>query len=80
MAHLRYPLVGDPVYAGRLRQPAGASEQLREALRRFRRQALHALKLGLTHPESGEWMEWESPLPEDMQLLLEALREDLLHG
>jgi 23S rRNA pseudouridine1911/1915/1917 synthase len=80
MAHLRYPLVGDPVYAGRLRQPAGASEQLREALRRFRRQALHALKLGLTHPESGEWMEWESPLPEDMQLLLEALRADLHHA
>ncbi len=80
MAHLRYPLVGDPVYAGRLRQPAGASEQLRESLRRFHRQALHALKLGLTHPASGEWMEWETPLPEDMQQLLETLREDLQHA
>jgi len=80
MAHLRYPLVGDPVYAGRLRQPAGASEQLRETLRCFHRQALHALKLGLTHPLSGEWMEWETPLPDDMQQLLEALREDLQHA
>ena len=80
MAHLRYPLVGDPVYAGRLRQPAGASEQLRETLRQFHRQALHALKLGLTHPQSGEWMEWETPLPEDMQQLLEALRMDLQHA
>lgn len=80
MAHIRYPLVGDPVYAGRLRQPAGASEQLREKLRHFHRQALHAKRLGLTHPVSGEWIEWEAPLPEDMQQLLEVLREDLKHG
>ncbi len=80
MAHIRYPLVGDPVYAGRLRQPAGASEQLREKLRHFHRQALHAKRLGLTHPVSGEWIEWEAPLPDDMQQLLEVLREDLKHG
>lgn len=80
MAHLRYPLVGDPVYAGRLRQPAGASEQLRETLRRFHRQALHARKLGLVHPATGEWMEWEVPLPDDMQELLQVLREDLQHA
>ena len=79
MAHIRYPLVGDPVYAGRLRQPAGATEQLREKLRHFHRQALHAKRLGLTHPESGEWIEWESPLPDDMQQLLDVLREDLIH-
>jgi 23S rRNA pseudouridine1911/1915/1917 synthase len=80
MAHIRYPLVGDPVYAGRLRQPAGASEPLREKLRHFHRQALHAKRLGLVHPLSGEWMEWEAPLPDDMQQLLEVLREDLKHG
>lgn len=77
MAHIRHPLVGDPVYAGRLRQPAGASEALREQLRGFRRQALHARRLGLSHPLSEEWMEWESPLPEDMQILLQVLREDM---
>jgi 23S rRNA pseudouridine1911/1915/1917 synthase len=80
MAHIRYPLVGDPVYAGRLRQPKGVTEALREALKGFRRQALHARRLGLTHPESGEWIEWESPLPADMQQLLAVLREDAAHA
>ncbi|MCW8908379.1 MAG: 23S rRNA pseudouridine(1911/1915/1917) synthase RluD [Sedimenticola sp.] len=77
MAHIRHPLVGDPVYGGRLRQPAGASEALREQLRSFRRQALHARRLGLSHPLSDEWMEWESPLPDDIQTLLQVLREDM---
>lgn len=77
MAHIRHPLVGDPVYAGRLRQPAGACERLREQLRSFRRQALHARRLGLTHPLRDEWVEWESPLPADMRQLLEVLKEDL---
>jgi 23S rRNA pseudouridine1911/1915/1917 synthase len=77
LAHIRYPLVGDPLYGGRLRLPAGASTELQEALRGFRRQALHAMVLGLSHPESGEWMEWEQEIPEDMQALLEVLREDV---
>jgi 23S rRNA pseudouridine1911/1915/1917 synthase len=76
LAHIRYPLVGDPLYGGRLRIPAGASAELQETLRRFRRQALHAMVLGLSHPASGEWMEWEQEIPEDMQLLLKVLRED----
>jgi len=76
MAHIGYPIVGDPVYGGRLKMPAGAGEALREGLRGFRRQALHAFKLGLTHPHSGDWMEWEAPLPDDMQALLTLLRED----
>ena len=77
MAHIRYPLVGDPVYGGRLKFPAGASEELRETLQHFRRQALHARKLGLIHPASGEYMEFEAPLPEDMQDLLAVLERDL---
>ena len=76
MAHLQHPLVGDPVYGGRLRLPPGCSESLAETLRGFRRQALHAGRLGLVHPESGEEMEWHSPLPEDMRHLLDELRED----
>jgi len=40
----------------------------------FRRQALHAARLALEHPESGEWMDWRAPLPEDMQALLETLQ------
>jgi 23S rRNA pseudouridine1911/1915/1917 synthase len=76
MAHQRYPLVGDPVYGGRLRIPPACSEALHDMLRRFHRQALHASRLGLTHPVSGEYMEWQAPLPADMQQLLEVLRQD----
>lgn len=79
MAHIRYPLVGDPVYGGRLRIPAGCIPALAEALRGFRRQALHAARLGLEHPVTGEFMEWQAPLPEDMQQLLAVLREDARH-
>jgi 23S rRNA pseudouridine1911/1915/1917 synthase len=68
--------LGDPVYGGRLRLPAGASPALQEALRGFRRQALHAARLALQHPSTGETMAWESPLPADMRQMLELLRED----
>ena len=76
MAHIQHPLVGDPVYGGRLRLPPGCSESLAEVLRGFRRQALHAGRLGLVHPETGEALEWTSPLPDDMRELLDTLRED----
>jgi len=76
MAHVGHPLVGDPVYGGRLRLPAGCTPTLAEALRGFRRQALHAHRLGLPHPETGAWVEWESPLPDDLGRLLDALAAD----
>lgn len=76
LAHRHYPLVGDPLYGGRLKQPAGASEALREALRAFPRQALHARKLGLVHPISGEYLEFEAPLPQDLKSLIEVLEQD----
>lgn len=77
MAYVHFPLVGDPVYGGRLKLPKGCSSELAEALRRFRRQALHAARLGLTHPHSGEHLMWEAPLPADMLALLAALRADV---
>ena len=76
MAYLKHPLVGDPVYGGRLRLPAGATPGLVEALRGFRRQALHAERLGFAHPLTGEHVSWQAPLPEDMAALIEACRED----
>ena len=76
MAHLGYPLVGDVVYGGRLRLSAGASTELATALREFPRQALHALRLSFIHPASGEAVEWESSLPEDMQQLLRVLQSE----
>lgn len=76
MAHINFPLVGDPVYGGRLRLPAGVTEELRQFLQAFPRQALHAARLGLEHPRTGETLSWSTPLPEDMQQLLALLRED----
>lgn len=74
MSSIHHPLLGDTLYGFRLRLPAGCSESLAEVLRSFKRQALHAEKLGLAHPLSGEWCEWRIDLPDDMQTLLDALR------
>ena len=76
MAHLKHPLVGDPVYGGRLHLPKGASPALIAALQGFKRQALHAARLGLVHPVSGKSVEWEAPMPEDMRALLKVLEKD----
>jgi 23S rRNA pseudouridine1911/1915/1917 synthase len=76
LAHLKYPIVGDPVYGGRLKLPREASQRLRAALQGFRRQALHAVKLVLEHPGSGKSMQWMMSVPEDMSELMEALAED----
>ncbi len=77
MAHISHPLVGDPVYGGRMRLPKGASPALIKAVQTFPRQALHARRLGLVHPATYAEMEWESPLPDDMEALLAIMREDL---
>ena len=76
MAHLKHPLVGDPVYGGRLHLPKGASPALIEALHGFKRQALHAARLGLLHPVTGKNVEWESPMPDDMRAMLKVLEKD----
>lgn len=66
MASLGHPLVGDATYG--LRRVAAP------LLAAFPRQALHAYRLGLIHPESGLEQIWESPLPHDFLTLLQALR------
>lgn len=76
LAHINIPLVGDPLYSGRLQLPAGCSPSLAEALRGFKRQALHARRLTLQHPESGETVSWEAPLPADFESLISALEAD----
>jgi 23S rRNA pseudouridine1911/1915/1917 synthase len=73
MSHINYAWVGDQVYGGRFQMPADCSPELAEALRAFKRQALHATKLGLEHPETGEYCEWEKPMPDDMQNLVNLL-------
>lgn len=76
MAEIRHPLVGDQVYAGRLRIPAGISSELADTIRGFKRQALHARFLSLEHPVTGEQMTWEAPLPDDYIALLNAFRRE----
>mgnify|MGYP000370306139 CR=1 FL=1 len=76
MAHLRYPLLGDPAYGGRLRLPKGASEATKTALQGFRRQALHAGSLGFLHPASGEEVSWQVEMPDDMLDMLAVLAKD----
>ncbi|EKE68255.1 23S rRNA pseudouridine(1911/1915/1917) synthase RluD [Gallaecimonas xiamenensis] len=81
MAHLGHPLVGDPLYGGRSRLLKGADPDTQEILRQFPRQALHAAKLILEHPITGEEMCWEAPIPDDMLGLYDLLRGDMeRHG
>ncbi|GAA5187524.1 23S rRNA pseudouridine(1911/1915/1917) synthase RluD [Acinetobacter kookii] len=75
-SYLGFGLVGDQVYMNRVRVPAGASELLADTLRGFKRQALHAAKLGLIHPRSGEEMMFEAPWAEDFAQLIEVLRSE----
>ena len=76
LAHLRHPLVGDPVYGGRLLRPRGAGDELIEVLRAFKRQALHAATLAFDHPRTGQRLELTASPPGDFERLIEALRED----
>jgi 23S rRNA pseudouridine1911/1915/1917 synthase len=76
LSHLRYPIAGDPVYGGRLALPKGATLKLRDTLRGFKRQALHAASLAFDHPRTGKRLRVQSPLPRDYADLLAALRED----
>lgn len=76
LAHRGYPLLGDPVYGGRLQLPRGASAALIAGLRAFRRQALHARRLQLLHPGSGDRCTFTSPLATDLEQLLACLRSE----
>ena len=76
LAHIKYPLVGDPVYGGRFGQPRAAGQLLITTLRSFKRQALHAATLGFEHPRTGKRLTLQSPLPSDFENLLTALRDD----
>jgi len=68
--------VGDQVYGGRFQMQANCGEHLEEVLRGFKRQALHATKLGLQHPETDEYCEWELAMPEDMVELVKAIEQN----
>lgn len=76
MQHIKHPIIGDPLYGGALKLPKGATEGLVDALRGFKRQALHAEVLEFAHPLTGQPVRAEAPLPADMRALMKVLRED----
>ena len=76
LAHIRHPVVGDPVYGRRRMIPGGVTAEVRVAIMAFPRQALHASELALVHPVSRKELQWSVPLPADMQMLLDLLRCD----
>lgn len=78
MTHAGYPLVGDPLYGRGLKLPRGATPRLADALRGFKRQALHAERLAFAHPVTGEALAFDAEPPRDFLDLLDALREDAM--
>jgi 23S rRNA pseudouridine1911/1915/1917 synthase len=78
MAHLKHPIIGDPLYGGPLKLPKGATPELIEALRGFRRQALHAEVLEFTHPVTGAPVRCTAPVPDDMRALIKVLHDDTM--
>ena len=75
LSYIGHPLIADPMYGGKIRFPKKADDHLKNALKKFNRQALHAKKLTLTHPITFEQMSWKAPLPQDLQDLLKVLQE-----
>ncbi len=71
-----FPLVGDPLYGGRVKLPPSAEEQVVNCLQGFGRQALHAYHLSLVHPESQQNLTWQLEMPEDMDNLVRILNAD----
>ncbi len=75
LAHIGFPIVGDPVYGGRKRFAAGSSEKIMNMISEFKRQALHAYNLGLIHPKSSCEMSFRAPIPRDFTDLIKCLKE-----
>ncbi|MDP6374247.1 MAG: 23S rRNA pseudouridine(1911/1915/1917) synthase RluD [Pseudomonadales bacterium] len=76
LASIGHPLVGDRRYGARGLLPRGGSSAFVERVRAFPRQALHAHSLSFDHPASGKTLDFSAPVPDDLQGLIDALRED----
>jgi len=77
LSSMGHPLLGDPIY-GRKGRPGSIQDPvLKECVRRMNRQALHAHRLAFDHPQTGERVQFEAPLPQDMQDALEWLRSQV---
>ena len=76
MHFIGHPIVGDQTYGQRLHTPKNCEPELAEKLRQFKRQALHAIQLTLTHPITKESMSFAAPLPHDFQTLLASVKNN----
>jgi len=76
MSHIKHPIVGDPVYGNNNSIKKGVNPSLRDIIKHFKRQALHAFSLELPHPVSGNLMQFNAELPEDINALINALNSD----
>jgi 23S rRNA pseudouridine1911/1915/1917 synthase len=78
-AAVRHPIVGDPVYgkrnASRVSGDASHQNEINALLATIRHQMLHAWRIGFVHPYTGLAVHFESPLPEDMQTLIDRLQD-----
>jgi 23S rRNA pseudouridine1911/1915/1917 synthase len=74
-AHARHPVVGDATYGGKKRVKSVQNPLMRARLSKVKRQMLHARRLALEHPVTGETLDLSAPLPEDMTDLLQFLRK-----
>jgi len=75
MAHIGHPLLGDFTYGGKVKFPKGANDKLKQAIKNFPRQALHAKKLSIGHPKDNKELSWKSKLPKDLDNMINILRE-----
>jgi 23S rRNA pseudouridine1911/1915/1917 synthase len=80
LSSIGHPLLGDPLYGRRGRPGTIHDPILRECVKRMNRQALHAHRLKFGHPRTGERVQFVSPVPQDMNEVLEWLRLQAKHG
>lgn len=75
LSAIQFPIVGDQNYCPKPKWPKGTSEEIKQKISQFKRQALHACKLTLVHPETDEEMSFECPPPSDYQKLITTLSD-----
>lgn len=73
MAYIKHPVVGDPLYGGRMKYPPHANQDLITLFQQFKRQALHAHSLTFFHPKTGKELTFIAPMPDDFKILLDTL-------
>ena len=77
MAYIRHALLGDSLYGGRLKMPPGIGDLLAAQIQGFKRQALHAQRLTLEHPQSHQVVSFEAPVADDLAQMIDALNQDM---